>query len=157
VAVLDFISVAVSVGVSVAVGVEVGTSVKVIVEVGVLVQTGGNVGTITACAVGVDVIDGWDIAGPITPIYRITPIIPKIMAIKMMEMVQNLLPNRADFLPGEAGASDALAGAGRTLFGWGRSTRSSGAGSADKTGETGLFSTGVSTFAGGGEGGVFFS
>ncbi|HEY5118310.1 MAG TPA: hypothetical protein VII90_02545, partial [Anaerolineales bacterium] len=71
VAVLDFTSVAVAVGVSVAVGVEVGIGVKVIVGVGVLVQTGGNVGTVTAWVVGVDAIDRWDIAGPITPIYRI--------------------------------------------------------------------------------------
>jgi hypothetical protein len=156
VAVLDFNSVAVAVGVSVTVGVEVGTDVKVIVGVGVLVQTGGNVGTMTACVVGVDVIDRWDIAGPITPIYRITPIIPKIIMIKMVEMIQNLLPDRADFLPGKAGASDALAGTGRTFTGWDRSTRSLEAGGTDKIGGIGLFSAGDSTFAGGGEGGVLF-
>jgi hypothetical protein len=150
VAVLDFNSVAVAVGVSVTVGVEVGTDVKVIVGVGVLVQTGGNVGTMTACVVGVDVIDRWDIAGPITPIYRITPIIPKIIMIKMVEMIQNLLPDRADFLPGKAGASDALAGTGRTFTGWDRSTRSLESGGTDKTGGIGLFSAGDSTFAGGG-------
>jgi hypothetical protein len=156
VAVLDFNSVAVAVGVSVTVGVEVGTDVKVIVGVGVLVQTGGNVGTMTACVVGVDAIDRWDIAGPITPIYRITPIIPNIIMIKMMEMIQNLLPDRVDFLPDKACASDALAGTGRTFTGWDRSTLSSEAGRTDKTGGTGLFSAGDSTFAGGGEGGVFF-
>jgi hypothetical protein len=156
VAVLDFTSVAVAVGVSVTVGVEVGTDVKVIVGVGVLVQTGGNVGTMTACVVGVDAIDRWDIAGPITPIYRITPIIPNIIMIKMMGMIQNLLPDRVDFLPGKACALDALAGTGRTFTGWDRSTLSSEAGCTDKTGGTGLFSAGDSTFAGGEEGGILF-
>jgi len=162
VAVLDFTSVAVAVGVSVAVGVEVGIGVKVIVGVGVLVQTGGNVGTVTAWVVGVDAIDRWDIAGPITPIYRITPTITKIIMIKMMKMIRNILPDEADFLPGKAGASDALAGTVRTLTGWDRLTRSSEAGRTDRTGGTGLFSAGDSTFAGGGggggggEGGVLF-
>jgi len=57
----------VDVAVAVAVGVEVNTLVGVMVVVGVLVQAGGNVGTMTACAVGVDVIERWDIAGAITP------------------------------------------------------------------------------------------
>ena len=153
-----FISVAVAVGVSVTVGVEVGTDVKVIVRVGVLVQTGGNVGTMTACVVGVDVIDRWNIAGPITPIYRIAPIMPKIIMIKMMGIIQNLLLDEADFLRGKAGVSDASAGAVRIFTGWDRSTRFSEAGSTDKTGGAGLFSAGDSTFTGvgGGEEGVLF-
>ena len=160
VAVLDFSSVAVAVGVSVAVGVEVGIGVKVIVGVGVLVQTGGNVGTMTAWVVGVDVIDRWDIVGPITRIYKITPTITRIIMIITMKMIRNILPDKADFLPGKACASDALAGTGRTLTGWDRSVRFSEAGSTDKTGGAGLFSEGDSTFALGGgdgaEGGVFF-
>jgi hypothetical protein len=104
----------------------------------------------------VDAIDKRDIAGPITPMYRITPITPRIIIIKMTEMIQKPLPDNKGFLPGKSCVSYAPAGTGRTLTGRDCSTRSSEAAGTDRTGATGLFSAGDSTFAGGGEGGVLF-
>ena len=54
-------------GVMVTVGVKVAAAVGVVVGVNVLVHTGGNVGTMTACVVGVDVPERCEIAGAITP------------------------------------------------------------------------------------------
>jgi hypothetical protein len=63
-----FVRVLVGGVVGVAVGVEVKTGVGVTVGVRVFVQTGANEGITTAWVVGVEVMERWDIAGPMTPI-----------------------------------------------------------------------------------------
>ena len=79
------------------VGVEVKTAVGVEVGVRVVVQAGGNVGIMTACGVGVDVVERWDIAGPMTPIYSSVPTMPKMRTISTTVMSKNHFLDSKDF------------------------------------------------------------